>query len=294
MFSSAIPWYFTGIEIGAYILTLIMLTYAGRQGRYMFLTLLMAFVYGYLLEATDIRQYHAYYYGQFHVMLPGGVPLAVSVSWGMIFYVAMQTSNKLGFAWQRRPWLDGLLAVSIDLCMDPIAAALGYWVWTPPGPWFGIPLGNFFGWLVVITAFSYVWRAAAHRFAPESEGIIRQLLTLVGVMAVSLLILFVALAIFERVAVQPVERLWLQAVLLVVWVMVAVALVAPYFRSFNRDNPPDWVILALPIFFFSYLTLMVFTAVQNPAAGLIVNTLVTAVIGLLLYTSPYSQKWLGY
>lgn len=292
MFSTTIPWYFTGIEMGAYILTIVLLTHAWRQGRYMLLTLVMAMLYGYLLEASDIRQYHAYVYGQFHVMLPGGVPLAVSVSWGMIFYVAMQTSNKLGFAWERRPWLDGLLALSIDLCMDPIAAALGYWVWTPPGPWLGIPLGNFFGWLVVITAFSYVWRATAHRFHPQAAGIARQLLTLVGVMLISLIILFLALGIFERVAVQPVERLWLQGVLLLGWAMVGIAMVAPGFRTFNRDNPPDWAILALPLFFFVYLTVMVFTAVQSPSSWLVVNTLVTAVLGLLLYALPYTQRWL--
>jgi uncharacterized membrane protein len=290
MFSTAIPWYFTGIEIGAYVLAVVLLVHAGRQGRYMFLTLLMAMVYGYLLEALDIRDFHAYYYGQFHIMLPGEVPLCVSLSWGMIFYVAMQTSNKLGFPWWRRPWLDGLLAIIIDLCMDPIAAQLGYWNWTPPGPWLGVPLGNFFGWLVVITAFSYVWRLADVRIRPEGRGVIAQLLTLVGVIIISILILFVVLDVFERLTVTPVLRVGWQAVMVVAWIILALALILPYFRSFKRDNPVDWAVLSLPIFFFVYLTLMVFTAVQNPSTLLIVNTLVTAVIGLLMYTMPYSAR----
>lgn len=288
---ATIPWYFTGIEIGAYLLALLLLWQASKQGRYMLLTLIMAMLYGYLLEFLDLRDFHAYVYGQFHVMLPGGVPLPVAVSWGMIFYAAMQTTDKLGFDWRRRPWLDGLLAISIDLCMDPIAAQLGYWEWTPPGPWLGIPLGNFFGWLVVITAFSFVWRAADHRFQPEAKGFLRELLVLLGVMVVSLIVLFVALESFNRLAVAPVERLWLQAVLVVGWMVLAVGMIVPCVGQFKRDNAPDWPVLALPIFFFGYLTLMVFTAVTQPSIWLMVNTVVVAVVGMVLFGLPYAQRW---
>ncbi len=287
---TTIPWYFTGIEIGAYVLAVLLLWQAGKQGRYMLLTLVMAMLYGYLLEYMDIRDYHAYVYGKFHIMLPGAVPLAVALSWGMIFYTAVQTSAKLGLPLGRRPWLDGLLAIIIDLCMDPIAAQLGYWEWTPPGPWLGIPFGNFFGWLVVITALSGVWQFASQRFQAATQGLLRQLLILAGVMVVSLGILFVALAAFERLTVTPVLREGLQGIMVLAWIIIAAALVAPYYRTFQRDNPVDWPVLALPVFFFSYLTLMVFTAVQNPSTALVINTLVTAVIGLWLYTLPYSKR----
>lgn len=289
MSTSSIPWYFTGIEIGAYLLAAVMLWHAWKQGRYMLLTLLMAMLYGYLLEYTDMRDFHAYHYSPFHIMLPGGVPLAVALSWGLIFYAAMQTSDKLGFNWHKRPWLDGLLAISIDLCMDPIAAQLEYWVWTPPGPWLGIPFGNFFGWLVVITALSYVWRAANHRLKPAGQSLLRQLLILVGVMIVSLVILFISLAIFERLTVTPVLREGVQGLMVAGWILLALLLVAPAFPRFKRDNAPDWAVLALPLFFFSYLTLMVFTAVNAPSTLLIINTLLTAVIGLFLYGLPYSR-----
>jgi hypothetical protein len=85
-------------------------------------------------------------------------------------------------------------------------------------------------------------------------------------------------------------NVWLQGLLVAAWIVVAIALVAPYFRSFNRDNAPDWAVLALPVFFFGYLTLMVFTAVSNPSTLLVINTLVTAVVGLLLFAMPYSRK----
>jgi len=287
LFTSSIPWYFTTIEIGAYLLTLLLLVHAWRQGRYMFLTLLMAFSYGYLLEYTDMRDFHAYHYNPFNVMLPGGVPLAVSLSWGVIFYAALQTSNMLGFAWQRRPWLDGLLGLVIDLAMDPIAARLGYWVWTPPGPWLGIPLGNFFGWLAVITILSYVWRATRRRFQPESRGLPAQLLLLAGVMVASLVLLFVVLGLFTKVAItSPL----LQAVLTAVWIIVAVLVLAPVVATFKRNNPVAWPVLAVPLFFFGYMLFMLVFAVASPGAALVVNTAATAVAGLALYTLPYQKR----
>jgi len=41
-----------------------------------------------------------------------------------------------------------------DLIVDPISATLqGLWVWTYPGPFFGIPISNYFGWFLVVYIF---------------------------------------------------------------------------------------------------------------------------------------------
>jgi uncharacterized membrane protein len=40
--------------------------------------------------------------------------------------------------------------VCLDLFIDPVAVATGYWVWFVPGEiYFGIPLLNFVGWFVL-------------------------------------------------------------------------------------------------------------------------------------------------
>lgn len=41
-----------------------------------------------------------------------------------------------------------LLLVLLDAIMDPGAVALGFWGWVEPGPWYGVPLVNFGGWLL--------------------------------------------------------------------------------------------------------------------------------------------------
>jgi len=46
--------------------------------------------------------------------------------------------------------LSGCFGVIYDLFMDPVAVALGTWVWAKEGPWYGVPLSNFIGWFLII------------------------------------------------------------------------------------------------------------------------------------------------
>src|SRR6266704_834612 len=58
-------------------------------------------------------------------------------------------------------WARGrsrLLALTIDLSMDAIAIRLGFWTWRQAGPWFGVPLGNFYAWFIVVFGFSLLLR----------------------------------------------------------------------------------------------------------------------------------------
>jgi uncharacterized membrane protein len=56
------------------------------------------------------------------------------------------------------PLLAAVIAVSLDLFIDPVAVALGYWVWRVPGNvYFGIPLLNFVGWFVLMLLAPLAW-----------------------------------------------------------------------------------------------------------------------------------------
>ena len=47
-----------------------------------------------------------------------------------------------------RVLLSALLLVLIDAVLDPGATALGFWIWPEGGPYYGVPLTNFAGWLL--------------------------------------------------------------------------------------------------------------------------------------------------
>lgn len=44
--------------------------------------------------------------------------------------------------------LSAIFLVLIDAVLDPGATALGFWTWPEGGPYYGVPLSNFAGWLL--------------------------------------------------------------------------------------------------------------------------------------------------
>jgi putative membrane protein len=79
-----------------------------------------------------------------------GVPVAMAGAWLVLFAYVRQV-----FADQGLPrWTGAVLAAAwmmlIDLLIDPLASdSLGYWEWAEPGAYYGVPAGNFAGWLAV-------------------------------------------------------------------------------------------------------------------------------------------------
>lgn len=79
-----------------------------------------------------------------------GVPLVMFSAWLVLLAYTRQMLAPLQWPW----WLESLLAsawmTALDLVIDPLAAnQLGYWRWQERGAYYGIPLHNFIGWLVV-------------------------------------------------------------------------------------------------------------------------------------------------
>jgi putative membrane protein len=60
--------------------------------------------------------------------------------------------------WWKVPLLTSVLAVLLDLFVDPIAVAAGYWVWLVKGTvYYEIPLLNFVGWFVLMLLAPLGW-----------------------------------------------------------------------------------------------------------------------------------------
>ncbi len=106
--------------------------------------------------AELIGVYAGYPFGQYaytDVLRPivAGVPIVVAGAWMVLFaYVSQMRVH---------PALGALWMTAIDLVIDPLASNdLGYWTWTIPGPYFGVPLINFAGWFAVSLILFYVLR----------------------------------------------------------------------------------------------------------------------------------------
>lgn len=49
------------------------------------------------------------------------------------------------------PFIAAFIMVLWDLCMDPLCSTVAsLWVWKDGGPYFGVPLQNYFGWFFVV------------------------------------------------------------------------------------------------------------------------------------------------
>jgi len=81
-----------------------------------------------------------------------GVPLLIPLAWMMMlppaWAIAQFITRKSGRHWSFIA-ITALAFTAWDLFLDPQMAGWGFWVWQPPGGYFGIPLSNYLGWLVV-------------------------------------------------------------------------------------------------------------------------------------------------
>jgi hypothetical protein len=147
---------------------------AARRGRLPFLELISAAIFGILLEEGDQLIYGTYRYANDWVLVIDRAPLVIGLSWAIIIAGAMRITDALGVRRRYAPFVDALLAISLDLAFDAIAIRVGLWTWIGVDlsqGWFGVPWGNFYAWLFVTMGFSLVtrWLRQASSGRPARE-----------------------------------------------------------------------------------------------------------------------------
>ena len=96
---------------------------------------------------------------------PFVAPVATMVGWSVVLSMAgfVTWALRKHLPWLRRSALLSALALAsfatlLDLQIDPIATAVGCWVWheSLPGWFHGVPLVNFVAWMCALGPFGYV------------------------------------------------------------------------------------------------------------------------------------------
>lgn len=137
--------------------------------------------YRYSPESRMIFSEIALFHRSFYLW---GVPLPVIIYWAVFIYAAYSISNSFIF-WQgmEKPSrenkniallgklvaLDVFTVLAIDLILDPVLVHTGNWQWERPGVYFGIPLGNFTGWMIVTACLTGVFRCFEYKFPLNLE-----------------------------------------------------------------------------------------------------------------------------
>ncbi len=125
----------------------------------------------------------AYHYTDYLGAKLGDVPLLIPLAWFMMIYPSYVIA---GLIVERRPTgtprglvaLVRLAAFSAivmtvwDLVVDPILSGpdARAWIWENGGPYFGIPIQNYLGWLLTTFTVYFAYRALEQRFAAAPAG----------------------------------------------------------------------------------------------------------------------------
>lgn len=145
-----------------------------------FLFFLISLAFGLFSEAIGVK--YGLIFGNYYYNLPnfffGTVPLITPITWAVIIYVSYTTTNLFLHRCGEKPkksdenWyfiplaillssIDGLIAMNMDMIIDPIAVSkqIPAWVWIGGGPYFGVPLSNFVGWFLVTFTATIIFRS---------------------------------------------------------------------------------------------------------------------------------------
>lgn len=114
-------------------------------------------VFGFVIETAGTVTgfpYGAFFYGDsLGPKLSGHVPYILPVSYVPLVIGAVAVcapARPLAGAARAVAWVavSALVLTLLDGVLDPGAVALGFWVWPEGGPYYGVPLSNYAGWLL--------------------------------------------------------------------------------------------------------------------------------------------------
>ena len=116
--------------------------------------------------------YGAYHYTSTLGPVLGSVPVLIPLAWFVLVYTSYGLANLIA---ERLPGglpvgrprlirlvvLGALVMTALDLVVDPILSGLGFraWVWDTAGPYYGVPLQNYGGWIVTALLIHLVCRS---------------------------------------------------------------------------------------------------------------------------------------
>jgi putative membrane protein len=139
---------------------------------------LISALVSYTMEEIGVRTgaiYGPYHYSDMLGAKLGHVPILIPLAWFMMIYPSWMVARWIiAHSMEARKPLHGASTYSLggvtalaviaafvmtawDTVMDPGMAAAGNWVWEQGGPYFGVPLRNYFGWM--LTTFFVYWIA---------------------------------------------------------------------------------------------------------------------------------------
>lgn len=127
------------------------------------------------------RVFGPYHYGDILGPSLGHVPVVIPFVWFMMLYPSHVIANLIVYGkptpgterWTQTlsaAFLTATTMTAWDLAVDPVMSNMGWWVWETEGAYFGVPVQNFIGWLLVSFSISMAIRVFQRRLRPPHSG----------------------------------------------------------------------------------------------------------------------------
>ena len=127
-------------------------------------------------------------YGPYHYTATlgpwlGSVPILIPLAWFMLVYPSYVVANLIVDGWPvgtpggrghlvRLALVGALVMTAWDLVVDPILSGptVGAWVWERGGPYYGVPVQNYLGWIVTTFTAYVLYRSVERRWTLQPVG----------------------------------------------------------------------------------------------------------------------------
>ena len=127
-------------------------------------------------------------YGPYHYTATlgpwlGSVPVLIPLAWFMLVYPSYVVANLIVDGWPvgtpggrghlvRLALVGALVMTAWDLVVDPILSGptVGAWVWERGGPYYGVPVQNYLGWIVTTFTAYVLYRSVERRWTLQPVG----------------------------------------------------------------------------------------------------------------------------
>jgi uncharacterized membrane protein len=233
-------------------------------------------VYGVLLEQLVIVAFEAYRYNAEDFLLTVfDVPVVIGFGWAAIIYAGFEIGRAFDLSARAIPPFVALFGLHVDLAIDAVAIRVPFWTWTPPGVWFGVPLGNFTGWFLVALLFPAAWLALSDRLGSRA-------LLAVAVVVSAVAGLIVLLEVWDAVATTTPRKVLVLGSLLLTALLVVV-------REGIDPGPIDRRLAIVPALYHGfYFGLLVWLGMYESQPFLPLVSLAMIGVSLLLHAGGTS------
>jgi uncharacterized membrane protein len=131
------------------------------------------------LSIEIVFPFGKYHYTDILGIKIGKVPVVVMPAYFFSGYLAWTIGTiflgDLGMAIKKRnlfvvPFISAFIMVMWDFCFDPIMSTIyGLWIWEDGGPFYGVPLSNYYGWFITVYLIFQIFALFIYKFGDNNS-----------------------------------------------------------------------------------------------------------------------------